>query len=287
MIFFVCIALLMAAIAIILMWINTLKRQVLDKTKLLQKANDELMKEIAERKQTEEGLRESREQLRNLSAYLQSAREQERASIAREIHDDLGQTLTALKMDLSWLGKRLQKNGKPLVEKVTSMTEIVDKSVQTIKRVISDLRPGLLDDLGLAAAIQWQVEDYEDRIGLTYNVSIDPEEIILDREHSTAIFRIFQETLTNIIRHANATSVNISLREQAGEVELKIRDNGKGITKRQISHPESFGLMGIRERAHVLGGKAEIEGSSGNGTTVTVRIPGAKTAKTAILKFEP
>ena len=232
--------------------------------------------DITKRKRAEEELKESREQLRNLSAYLQSSREQERASIAREIHDDLGQTLTALKMDLSWLGKRLPPDKDLLIDKSKSMSKIIDTSIQTVRRIITDLRPGILDDLGLEAAIEWQAEDFQTRTGIKFELTLDPEINILDQEHSTAIFRILQETLTNVARHAKATNVNISMREEGGEVVLEVRDNGKGITETQSSHPKSFGLMGIRERAHVLGGKAKISGIPGKGTTVTVRIPLSK-----------
>lgn len=232
--------------------------------------------DITKRKRAEEELKKSREQLRNLSAYLQSSREQERASIAREIHDDLGQTLTALKMDLSWLEKRLPTDKKLLIDKSKSMSKIIDTTIQTVRRIITDLRPGILDDLGLEAAIEWQAEDFQTRTGIKCHITIDPEINILDQEYSTAIFRILQETLTNVARHSQARNVYISMREEGGEVVLEVRDNGKGITERQSSHPKSFGLMGIRERAHVLGGKATINGIPGKGTTVTVRIPLSK-----------
>ena len=139
--------------------------------------------------------------------------------------------------------------------------------------MITDLRPGLLDDLGLTAAIEWQAEDFQNRTGIKCKVSIDDKDIILDQERSTAIFRIFQETLTNTARHANATSIDGILREEAGEIVLKLRDNGKGVTEKDISDPKSFGLIGIRERVYVFGGKLEIEGVPGEGTTVSVRIP--------------
>jgi len=232
-----------------------------------------MVSDNTERKRVEEELRESREQLRNLSSYLQSAREQERASIAREIHDDLGQTLTGLKMDLSWMGKRLPKDQELLIERKKSMEGTLDTALETVERIILDLRPGLLDDLGLFAAVEWLVEDFGSRSGIECKIRTDSEEITLDKERSTATFRVLQETLTNIARHANATKVNISLTREAGELMLKVNDNGKGITKKQISHPKSFGLMGIKERAHVFGGKAEINGIRNKGTTVMVSIP--------------
>jgi signal transduction histidine kinase len=229
--------------------------------------------DITERKRVEEELQTSHEQLRNLSSYLQSAREQERTSIAREIHDDLGQTITALKMDLSWFGKRLPKDHEPLREKKKSMDKTLNEALESIERIITELRPGVLDDLGLIAAIEWQGGDFQDRTGIRCKFNIDPEEIVLDKERSTAIFRIFQETLVNITRHANATRVNISLTEEEDKLVLKVKDDGKGIREEQISDSKSFGLMGIRERAHLFGGKVKIKGVKGKGTTVTVSIP--------------
>jgi len=229
--------------------------------------------DVTERVQAEEELKRSQEELRNLAEYLQSVREKERTSIAREIHDELAQALTALKMDISWLSKKLPKDQKTLLEKTRAMTKLTDTTIKTVKRISTELRPGLLDDLGLAAAIEWQAEEFKNRTGITYKLTIDPEEITLDPDRSTAIFRIFQETLTNIARHAKATMVTASLKEKDDKLELRVRDNGKGITKEQISDPQSFGLMGIRERAKSWGGEVKISGRPGKGTTVIVRMP--------------
>ena len=170
-------------------------------------------RDITERKKAEEQLKGSTEQLRALSAHLQSVREEERTLISREIHDELGQELTGLKMDLSWLVKRLSKNQKSLISKTESMLKLVDSTIQTVRRISSELRPGVLDDLGLIAAIEWQAQDFENRTGITCDFSSSVEEIGLDRDRSTAVFRIFQETLTNVSRHAKATRVKISLEE--------------------------------------------------------------------------
>ena len=229
--------------------------------------------DVSKRKQAEEELKISGQQLRDLSAYLQSSREQERTSIAREIHDDLGQALTALKMDLFWLEKRLPKDQEPLIEKITSMEKLFDTAIESVERIITALRPGILDDLGLAEAIDWQAGDFQSRTEVKCKVNLDLADTVLEKEHSTAIFRIIQETLTNVARHANATMVNISLKKKAGELRLEVKDNGKGIPKKKILHPKSFGLMGIQERAHVLGGKSKIKGVQSKGTTVTVIIP--------------
>ena len=235
---------------------------------------------ITERKWAEEEIKNSQSQLRNLTAHLQSVREEERTLVAREMHDVLGQALTAMKMDLSWLDNRLPKDQKSLLEKTKSMSKLADATLQTVKKISTELRPGLLDDLGLPAAIEWQAEEFQTRTGIKCEITVDPEDIILDKDRSTAIFRIFQETLTNVARHAKATKVKVSLKEKAGKIELKVRDNGKGITEKQMSNPKSFGLIGIKERAYYLDGKVVIKGLQDKGTTLTIRIPLPKKGKT-------
>ncbi len=178
------------------------------------------VQDITERKLVEERLRSSREQLRNLSAHLNTVRERERTSIAREIHDELGQSLTALKMDISWLRNKY-KEYEPLSEKTKAMIKLIDATIRTVKRISSDLRPVVLDDLGLVAAIEWQAEEFQKRTGIECRVTFRPDDIILDRGISTAVFRILQEALTNVIRHAGATQVKVSLEEKHGEYPLK------------------------------------------------------------------
>jgi PAS domain S-box-containing protein len=229
-------------------------------------------RDITERKRAEERLRNSREQLRNLSAYLQSMREEERTNIAREIHDELGQVLTVLKMDASWLGSKYKDYG-PITEKTKSMTDLIDSTIRTVKRICTELRPGVLDDLGLVPTIEWQAEEFQKRTDIHCEVSFHPNDIALDSERSTAIFRILQETLTNVIRHAEATKVQVRLERRDGQVFLRVEDNGKGITKDRISDPRSFGLIGMRERANFLGGEVRIEGGKVKGTVVTVSLP--------------
>ena len=229
--------------------------------------------EALNRKRIEMELTQSHKQFRSLARHLQSVLETERTCIAREIHDELGQTLTALKMDLSWLNKRLSKDQKPLAEKIKSMSKLIYTTIQTMKRISTDLRPGILDDLGIAAAIEWQAEEFQHRIGIKCQVTVEPKEIILDQDLSTAIFRIFQETLTNVARHAKATCVKVSLMEKDGNIELKVSDNGKGITEKQIYDHKSLGLIGMRERISLWGGKIEIGGHKDEGTTITVWVP--------------
>jgi len=220
-----------------------------------------------------EGLRSSREQLRALAAYLQSARESERSVIAREIHDELGSMLTGLKIDLSWLTSRLPADQMPLLEKSRAMSKLVSNIIQSVRRISTDLRPGMLDDLGLVAAIEWQTQEFQARTGICSRFTSTLGNGKLDRELDTAVFRILQETLTNVARHANATRVDITLKEKAGGIILTVRDNGKGITQRQIFHRKSLGILGMRERALLLGGEIIIVGLPGKGTTVTVDIP--------------
>ncbi len=235
-----------------------------------------ISQDVTERKLVEEELKNSREQLRVLLAHLQSVREDERTRISREIHDELGQSLTALKLDLSWLLKRLNKEQKPLVEKAGLMSKLIDMNIQTVKRISAELRPGLLDDLGLPAAFEWQAEDFQKRTGIHCEVRIHPEDIALDRNLSTAMFRIFQETLTNVVRHAKARNVSVTLRKKKEAVLLEVKDDGKGITEKQISSPKSIGLIGMRERVHFFGGSVKISGKKDKGTIVTVTIPVGK-----------
>jgi len=223
------------------------------------------------RSRMEEELRNARAQLREVATYLEAAREGERKRIARDIHDELGQALSTLKLDLSLLGDELGESKGVFRERIEAMTRLVGVSMKSVKRIISELRPQVLDDLGLTAAIEWQAEEFQKRTGISAELSIYPQEIILEPDQSTALFRIFQEALANVAQHANAHAVRSSLTEIDGVVELEVEDDGRGISREQIEDPRSFGLVGIRERAHSCGGTAEIEGSAGHGTRVRVR----------------
>lgn len=243
------------------------------RTAELESANEQLQQEIAERKKAEEDLRQSQEQLRDLALHLQLIREEERSRIAREIHDELGQALTALKMDVHWLGLRLAADQQVQMHKIKSMSGLIDTTVQAVRRISSELRPGLLDDLGLTAAIEWQAQEFCSRAGLRCHIRSEPEDIILDQSRSIALFRIFQEALTNVARHAQATRVEVILEKNTETVEMEIRDNGKGITAEQLAASRSFGIIGIRERVYSLGGELRIKGALQQGTIVHVSLP--------------
>lgn len=229
-------------------------------------------KDISERKEAEQALMASHERLRDLTSHLQVVREEERTLMAREIHDELGQALTALKMDVHWIRQRLPGDKQLLIDKTNGMSRIIDWTVQSVRKICAELRPGLLDDFGLSAAMEWEAEEFSKRTDIESKILSDPEDLVLSQEISTAIFRIFQETLTNITRHANATKVEIILRKNQERVEMRVSDNGKGIQDNDILFPKSFGIIGMRERVHYLGGNLNIKGG-GNGTTVEVFIP--------------
>ncbi|HVQ28367.1 MAG TPA: PAS domain-containing protein [Vicinamibacteria bacterium] len=237
-----------------------------------------VMIDITESRKASDELRRSREQLQDLSAHIEWVREQERAAISREIHDELGQALTALKMDLGWLGRRLTSDPTPpprarLLERIATMSQIVDGTIQRVRRISSELRPGLLDDLGLTAAIEWQAREFESRAGVRCEFRSEVSEDWLDRELATAMFRILQETLTNVARHANASRVEVELTQHADRLMLAVRDDGDGIPAEGPGRAHSMGLMGMKERARRLGGLLTVSGRPGRGTEVVVAVP--------------
>lgn len=230
-------------------------------------------RERADRKQVMEQLRHSHAQLRALSIYLQHVREEESMRISRAVHDELGQALTGLKIDLSWLSTRLPKKLDPLIDKTRAMAQHIDETIKTVRRISTELRPGILDHLGLVAAIEWQANEFQSRTGILCKVTHRVAHVIMEEELNTVFFRIFQETLTNIIRHAQASRVDVHLAEQRGSLILTVKDNGRGITREQISNIKSIGLLGMRERAALLGGEVTITGTHRKGTKVVVSIP--------------
>ena len=232
-----------------------------------------MVSDITDRKQAEEQLQASHEQLRSLSAHLESVREEERKSMAREIHDELGQILTALKIDLSSLTEGSTEEQQLLLGKVKSMSELIDMAIETVKRISMELRPPILDDLGIAVALEWQAEEFSKRTQIKCEFSSKPKDIVLDPDRSTAIFRIFQEALTNVARHSNASKVKAVLTKETEKIVLTVKDNGKGIEKKQIGDPKAFGIIGMRERARFLGGEVRVNSAPGRGTSITVSIP--------------
>ncbi len=232
-----------------------------------------ISRDITERKKGEAELRNSREQLRRLSRHLEKVREEERTRVAREIHDELGQVLATLAMETALLECDMPTERGDLHLKISSMRGFIDSAIKTVQRVSAELRPVMLDDLGLAAAIQWHVGDFQKRTGIRCDIRIGLKGEGPDRERSTALFRILQETLTNVLRHAEATRVSVRLSENAEGFVLQVSDNGRGITREEIAGRRSLGLLGMRERAGFWGGSVEIEGFARRGTTVKVVIP--------------
>jgi signal transduction histidine kinase len=231
-----------------------------------------VLRDVTETRRFEAELRRSREELRELAAHVESVREEERTGIARELHDELGQALTALKLDLSWAIRHQEGDPPAVREKLLSLISLTESTIKTVQRLSSELRPGLLDDLGLVAALEWLASDFQRRNGVECIVSLD-EELEFDAARSTALFRICQESLTNVSRHANATSVRISLHASNSNVVLSVVDNGKGIAADETAHRGSFGIIGMTERARALGGHVAIDGVPGEGTRVEVTLP--------------
>ncbi|MBI5580935.1 MAG: PAS domain S-box protein [Deltaproteobacteria bacterium] len=240
--------------------------------------NSTVIRDIGKRKQAEQELRASREQLRAMASHCQTAREEERTNVAREIHDVLAQELTRLKIDLAWIERDFAPHKKvitpeALLGRVSDMRHSVDSAIDCVKKIATELRPAVLDSLGLCATVEWQAREFQSRTGIHCLAHVPAEEMVKKRDTATAIFRILQETLTNVSRHSKATLVNILLQAENGHLLLRVRDNGRGISSNSINNPMSIGLAGMRERAQLLGGYFEIQGRPGFGTTIEVRIP--------------
>lgn len=235
------------------------------------------IRDITERVNAERAAKDYYDQLRALSARLQSAREQEGARIAREIHDELGQVLTAMKLNLDWLEERLDGGSPtsvaPLVERLVQTSEMAEDAIASVQRIASDLRPVALDLLGLPAAVEQEARRVAKSAGLECEIELPTKEIEIGAEVATAVFRILQESLTNVVRHAQATRVRVTLRTNRDRVELEVADDGIGIPEKAWAAASSLGLLGMRERASAHGGEIKVERASGGGTTVCLVLP--------------
>jgi PAS domain S-box-containing protein len=251
-----------------------LEKRVEERTAELVAANRLMKKMLDEGKRKEERIRESRELLRSLLGRLQAMVEEEKMRISREIHDQLGQSLTALKLDLSLIRKRLASDG--LAEQSANVHQIertVTRIIRTVRKISTELRPGILDELGVVAAIEWIAKDFQKRTGIGCKVTVRGVDTVSDTIRATAIFRIVQETLTNVMRHAAASHVNVTLEKKDDTLIIEVRDNGIGIREGRIFGSKSLGLVGIRERVLLLGGETVIRGKPGEGTLLRVTLP--------------
>jgi PAS domain S-box-containing protein len=231
-----------------------------------------VVRDVTERVEMERQVRESGQRLRGLTDHTRAAVEEERARISREIHDGLGQTLTALQFDIHWLTRRLRRTAPEVTAKLEAMSTQIEDAIGNIQQLASELRPHLLDDLGLAAAVEWQVQQFAQRTGLTYRLRMGPDDLDMEPAPATALFRVLQEALTNVARHAEASAVEVTLTQDSDGVELVVRDDGRGITPAQIDNPNALGLIGMGERVERWGGRVGIVGEAGQGTTVSVHI---------------
>jgi len=246
-----------------------------------------IARDTTERNRVEDATRQSQQQLRALSAHLQTIREEERTRIAREIHDELGQVLTGLKMELSLLEESWSEStphdARTLNEGAFQrMRSLVDGSIQTVRKIATELRPMMLDNLGLSAAIEWQAEEFLKISGIPCEVSLPEDEMSLDRDTSTALFRILQESLTNIVRHAKASRVSVHLWNENYMTVLQVQDDGVGIPAHLVKGTASFGLLSMKERALMLGGTVDVMSGPVAGTKIVVRVPHAAREDEAI-----
>lgn len=229
--------------------------------------------DITEKKNAEELLKHSLEDIRRLASHLEKIREEERIAIAREIHDELGQQLTVLKMDISWLNKNISPTEERQVLRMKDLLQTIDNTIKSVRRISSELRPSVLDDLGLIAAFEWLLKDFEKRAGIKTKLISQIDELDLDINIKTALFRIFQESLTNVARHAQASEVNAFLKKENKNLLITIKDNGKGFVISSIESKKTLGILGIKERIAIINGTYSIESVPGEGTTIKIQVP--------------
>lgn len=232
-----------------------------------------LSNDATEHFRTADKLKRSYDEIRGLASHLQDVREEERAGIAREIHDELGQQLTSLKMDLAWLSRKAKPEDEFARERIANALSLLDDTIKTVRRIATELRPGILDDLGLVPAIEWQAEEFQKRFSIPTYFSSDLNQTSFPTGVSIGLFRICQESLTNIARHAFASKINIALNQEAENILLSIEDNGKGFQAERPGDLKTLGLLGMKERAQMMGGKFQIESRQGKGTSVHVTVP--------------
>ena len=233
-----------------------------------------IQRDITDRHLAAQEVSRSREELRTLAAHLETVREEERTRIARELHDELGQALTGLKLDLAWLEHRLPRHSSAEVgERAHELLDRLDGIMVSVRRIITELRPSVLDELGLPDAIEWQAQDFAARTGLALDFAVDVNGGVVPERVASAVFRMLQEALTNVARHARARRVAVSLRVETRSLALDVADDGRGITPTELRGGRSLGLLGLRERAIACGGTVEIRGEPGAGTTVSLRLP--------------
>ncbi len=258
------------------------RRRAEDKTAELNEVNASLERRIrartAELETSNLELRRSREELHDLATVGATAREQEKSRVARELHDELGQSLTALRMDLAWLEENGVAADGRVAAKLAAMRELLDGTVAATRRIAADLRPLMLDDLGLVPAVEWLVQNFERHHGVECRLVVDPPDFDLADPQSTAVFRIIQESLTTVARHAGASRVEVNLSRANGEIHVRVRDNGRGFDPAGPRRPQSFGLTGLRERAHLVAGRIEVDAAPGRGPVIEVLIPFGRTA---------
>jgi two-component system, NarL family, sensor histidine kinase UhpB len=235
------------------------------------------VQDITQRKLSEASLNKLHEKMSDLSAHLETVREQERLAISREIHDEIGQTLTALKLDLSWVSHRSDPENAELIERQAEMRANLDYLIAKVQQITAELRPPLLDNLGLVAAIEWQMREFKRRSGIDCSFAALECSETVEGKTATAVMRIFLEALTNTVRHAHATKVRVCLNCSAGFLELEVSDNGSGITAEEAGSAMAYGVMGMQERARLCHGELEIAGTPGKGTRVCLTIPLEKT----------
>jgi len=242
------------------------------KTKEVFSVTTLIVTDISDERSLDAEFKSVSDQLRQLSAKLESVREEERTRIARELHDEFGQALTAMRMELSWVKKRMPSTDG-LNHKIETVIQSTDAMIDNLRRIVADLRPPILDDLGLVPALEWQIQDFQKRSGIQCTFRPDQRPFSLDGERATAVFRVVQEALTNVARHASAKNIGVELKIQKGQLVVNIRDDGKGIPVAKVKDPASLGLLGMRERLARFGGELEIYGRPSRGTRIRFQIP--------------